>query len=124
MRLDLLPELGSTWCRDVGEAGPRPALVLLHGGPGYNCEYLRRFEQFAHTGRRVVRYDQIGSGRSVVGDEHYVPYAYRPSTTNHDGCDDLFYLSANVQLSHQYVLIKVLPVLLGFLCQWQMSHTY
>ena len=73
MRLDLLPELGSTWCRDVGEAGPRPALVLLHGGPGYNCEYLRRFEQFAHTGRRVVRYDQIGSGRSVVGDEHYVP---------------------------------------------------
>ncbi|MFN6121708.1 MAG: proline iminopeptidase-family hydrolase [Actinomycetes bacterium] len=73
LRLDLLPELGSTWCRDVGEAGTRPALVLLHGGPGYNCEYLRRFEQFAHTGRRVVRYDQIGSGRSAVGDEHYVP---------------------------------------------------
>jgi len=73
LRLDLLPELGSTWCRDVGEAGTRPALVLLHGGPGYNCEYLRRFEQFAHTGRRVVRYDQIGGGRSAVGDEHYVP---------------------------------------------------
>ena len=73
LRLDLLPELGSTWCRDVGEAGTRPALVLLHGGPGYNCEYLRRFEQFAHTGRRVVRYDQIGGGRSTVADEHYVP---------------------------------------------------
>ena len=73
VRLDLLPELGSTWCRDVGEAGTRPALVLLHGGPGYNCEYLRRFEQFAHTGRRVVRYDQIGGGRSTVADEHYVP---------------------------------------------------
>ena len=73
MRLDLLPELGSTWCRDVGEAGPRPALVLLHGGPGYNSAYLRRFEQFAHTGRRVVRYDQIGGGRSAVADEHYVP---------------------------------------------------
>lgn len=73
LRLSLLPQLGSTWCRDVGESGSRPALVLLHGGPGYNCEYLRRFEQFAHTGRRVVRYDQIGGGRSTVADEHYVP---------------------------------------------------
>lgn len=73
LKLNLLPELGSTWCRDVGEPGLRPALVLLHGGPGYNCEYLRRFEQFAHTGRRVVRYDQIGGGRSAVADEHYAP---------------------------------------------------
>lgn len=73
LRLSLLPEVGSTWCRDVGDHGPRPALVLLHGGPGYNSEYLRRFEQFAHTGRRVVRYDQIGGGRSAVADEHYVP---------------------------------------------------
>jgi proline-specific peptidase len=73
LALPLLPELGSTWCREVGAVSGRPALVLLHGGPGYNSEYLRRFEHFAHTGRRVVRYDQIGGGRSVVADDHYLP---------------------------------------------------
>ncbi len=72
MRLSLIPELGETWCRVVGE-GDRTPIVLLHGGPGYNSEYLRRFENFAKTGRTVIRYDQIGSGRSVVNDEHYRP---------------------------------------------------
>ncbi len=42
-RLSLVPEIGDTWCRVAGERSPRPALVLLHGGPGYNSEYLRRF---------------------------------------------------------------------------------
>ncbi len=73
LTLDLVPELGDTWCRVVGERSGRPALVLLHGGPGYNSAYLQRFEAFARTGRRVVRYDQIGGGRSVIADEHYVP---------------------------------------------------
>ena len=72
MRLSLIPELGETWCRVVGE-GARTPIVLLHGGPGYNSEYLRRFENFAITDRTVIRYDQIGSGRSVVADEHYRP---------------------------------------------------
>ena len=72
MRLSLIPELGETWCRVIGE-GDRTPIVLLHGGPGYNSEYLRRFENFAKTGRTVIRYDQIGSGRSVVADEHYRP---------------------------------------------------
>lgn len=73
MRLPLIPELGHTWCRAVGEDTDRSALILLHGGPGYNSEYLRRFEAFAGTGRAVVRYDQIGSGRSAIGAEHYSP---------------------------------------------------
>lgn len=72
MRLSLIPELGETWCRVVGE-GTRTPIVLLHGGPGYNSEYLRRFENFAITDRTVIRYDQIGSGRSIVADEHYRP---------------------------------------------------
>lgn len=80
-RLDLVPELGSTWCRVVGSGDdPRPALVLLHGGPGFNSEYLRRFEQFAVTGRRVVRYDQIGGGRSAVADHLYVPGTFSVET--------------------------------------------
>lgn len=71
MRLPLIPDLGHTWCRAVGHDTDRPTLILLHGGPGYNSEYLRRFEAFARTGRAVVRYDQIGGGRSAVGAEHY-----------------------------------------------------
>jgi proline-specific peptidase len=73
LMLELVPELGMTWCREVGDRSDRPVLVLLHGGPGYNSAYLQRFEAFARTGRRVVRYDQIGGGRSVVADEHYAP---------------------------------------------------
>ena len=67
--LALLPELGGTWCRIVGDRDDRPPVLLLHGGPGYNSEYLRPFEALAATGRRVIRYDQIGSGRSPVPDE-------------------------------------------------------
>ena len=69
--LPLLPELGGTWCRVVGERDERTPVLLLHGGPGYNSEYLRPFEALAATGRRVVRYDQIGSGRSPVADEQF-----------------------------------------------------
>ena len=67
--LQLLPELGGTWCRVVGGRDDRTPVLLLHGGPGYNSEYLRPFEALAATGRRVVRYDQIGAGRSPVADE-------------------------------------------------------
>jgi L-proline amide hydrolase len=67
--LALLPELGGTWCRIVGDDDDRLPVLLLHGGPGYNSEYLRPFETLAATGRRVIRYDQIGSGRSPVPDE-------------------------------------------------------
>jgi proline-specific peptidase len=65
----LLPELGGTWCRIVGDRDDRPPVLLLHGGPGYNSEYLRPFEALAATGRRVIRYDQIGGGRSPAADE-------------------------------------------------------
>ena len=53
----------------MGDDDDRPPVLLLHGGPGYNSEYLRPFEALAATGRRVIRYDQIGSGRSPVADE-------------------------------------------------------
>lgn len=68
----LLPFAGGhTWYRTVGEASDRPPILLLHGGPGFNSEYLEPFEALAATGRRVVRYDQIGAGRSTMrGTEH------------------------------------------------------
>jgi L-proline amide hydrolase len=70
-RLTLVPELGTTWCRIVGDQTDRVPVVVLHGGPGYNSAYLQPFEELADAGRQVISYDQIGAGRSVVAHEHY-----------------------------------------------------
>ncbi len=60
--LQLLPELGGTWCRIAGAADDRPPVLLLHGGPGYNSEYLRPFESPRRDGtsRRPLRPDRRG----------------------------------------------------------------
>lgn len=55
-----------TWFRMVGgqaEAGKFP-LLCLHGGPGMPHDYLETLEAIAGTGRRVIFYDQLGSGNS------------------------------------------------------------
>jgi proline-specific peptidase len=60
-----------TWYRVVGdgeEPGKLPVL-LLHGGPGATHDYLEALEALAATGRRAVFYDQLGCGRSDLGDE-------------------------------------------------------
>jgi L-proline amide hydrolase len=61
-----------TWYRVVG-AGEEPGklpLLLLHGGPGAPHDYLEPFEAIAQTGRRVLFYDQIGCGNSLVTEPH------------------------------------------------------
>lgn len=54
---------------EVGAATGRP-LVLLHGGPGASHDYLRpqldRLASPAGAARRLVYYDQRGSGRSPL----------------------------------------------------------
>ena len=53
-----------TWYRAVGDlASPRAPLLCLHGGPGSTSTYHERLEQVAGE-RAVVRYDQLGCGRS------------------------------------------------------------
>ena len=54
------------WYRIVGEgeAPGRLPLLCLHGGPGATHDYLEPLETMAATGRRVVFYDQLGSGNS------------------------------------------------------------
>lgn len=52
---------GRIWYQAAGEGEP---LVLLHGGPGATSDYLEALMAIADTGYRVVRYDQLGSGRS------------------------------------------------------------
>lgn len=52
---------GRVWYRSVGEGGI--PLLCLHGGPGFTHDYLEELEALADR-RRVVFYDQLGSGRS------------------------------------------------------------
>jgi proline-specific peptidase len=57
-----------TWYRIVGEgeeAGKLP-LLCLHGGPGATHDYLESLDAMADTGRRVIYYDQLGCGKSVI----------------------------------------------------------
>jgi proline iminopeptidase len=53
---------GHIWYRVTGTGGGTP-LILLHGGPGVSSFYLKPFEALADE-RQVVRYDQLGSGKS------------------------------------------------------------
>ena len=57
-----------TWYRIAGEPhaatdGQLPVL-LLHGGPGFPSDPFESLEALARSGRPVIRYDQIGCGRS------------------------------------------------------------
>jgi len=54
------------WYRIVGECESpgRLPLLCLHGGPGATHDYLEPLEAMAATGRRVIFYDQLGSGNS------------------------------------------------------------
>jgi proline iminopeptidase len=58
---------GRVWYESAGE-GAR-TLLLLHGGPGGNCDDLEPFLELANRGFRVVRYDQLGSWRSDAPDD-------------------------------------------------------
>jgi L-proline amide hydrolase len=62
-----------TWYRIVGsgEVDGAAPMLTLHGGPGAAHDYLESMQELAHTGRRVIFYDQLGCGRS--------PYPEDPS---------------------------------------------
>ena len=53
---------GRIWYKKTGTGGGTP-VILLHGGPGYNSFYLKPLEALGND-RPVIRYDQLGSGRS------------------------------------------------------------
>ncbi len=53
---------GRIWYRVTGNGSATP-VILLHGGPGFTSHYLKPLEALG-AGRTVVRYDQLGSGRS------------------------------------------------------------
>ena len=58
-----------TWYKVVGnlrEAGNRTPLIILHGGPGANHDYLLPFADLAEQySIPCIFYDQIGNGKST-----------------------------------------------------------
>jgi proline-specific peptidase len=63
---------GRTWYRSVAAASEdesRLPLLCLHGGPGANWLHLKPYEALADE-RRVVFYDQLGSGNSGLLESH------------------------------------------------------
>lgn len=55
---------GRLYCREVG--GGRP-IVVLHGGPEFNCNYLLPEMDRLSDAFRLIYYDQRGRGRSAGG---------------------------------------------------------
>jgi proline iminopeptidase len=53
---------GRIWYKMSGTGGGTP-MVLLHGGPGAGSYYLKPFEDIGDD-RPVIRYDQLGAGKS------------------------------------------------------------
>lgn len=59
---------GRLWWTSTDPGSGATPLVVLHGGPGTPSYYLESLDVLADE-RRVVRYDQLGCGRSDVPDD-------------------------------------------------------
>ena len=53
---------GEIWYKVSGTGSATP-VILLHGGPGFSSYYLKPLEELGDD-RKVVRYDQLGGGKS------------------------------------------------------------
>ena len=62
---------GRTWYRSLaaGREDEGLPLLCLHGGPGANWLHMKPYEALADE-RRVVFYDQLGSGNSALSGPH------------------------------------------------------
>lgn len=57
------------WSIGGGASDEKPALVMLHGGPGAPHDYLENLKALASPTQRVIFYDQLGCGKSDAPDE-------------------------------------------------------
>jgi proline iminopeptidase len=55
---------GSIWYKVSGDGEGTP-VILLHGGPGFSSYYYKPLEALGND-RPVVRYDQLGGGKSTA----------------------------------------------------------
>ena len=54
------------WYRAIGRNTRNPPIVVLHGGPGMSDHYFNNVFDFLGDTRRVIYYDQRGSGFSEI----------------------------------------------------------
>lgn len=104
----------STWYHLTGDSEEVPALLVLHGGPGSTSEALSPYDELAATGRRVLRHDQLGCGRSSLRDVPHDPKMWSfelfmseiDNLREHFGLDELHLLgqSWGGQLAMEYAL--------------------
>ncbi|UED87861.1 proline iminopeptidase-family hydrolase [Streptomyces profundus] len=76
-----------TWYRVTGRPDTgRPALVVVHGGPGSTHDYLIGLTALAERGWPVVHYDQLGNGGSThlpdAAPEFWTPRLFRDELEN------------------------------------------
>lgn len=59
------------WTQSIGggDLNDRPALLVLHGGPGMAHDYLENLSALASDAQKVVFYDQLGCGQSDAPDD-------------------------------------------------------
>ncbi|MFB7085158.1 proline iminopeptidase-family hydrolase [Streptomyces sp. NPDC056296] len=89
-----------TWYRLTGETGgPRPVIVVVHGGPGSTHDYLLPLTRLAEDGWPVLHYDQLGNGGST-----HLPAKGAEFWTVDLFLDELDNLLAELGVSHDYVL--------------------
>jgi proline iminopeptidase len=50
----------------VGSVTAPDTIITVHGGPGLSLETMSTYNELAGPGRRVISYDQRGSGRSTA----------------------------------------------------------
>ena len=85
-----------TYYRVVGDI-QKPALILLHGGPGSTHNYFELLDTLASDDYCLVMYDQLGCGNSYV-DHH--PELWTPKTW----MNELIALREHLNLKHVHLL--------------------
>lgn len=83
-----------TWYQVTGTLGAgRPAVVVVHGGPGSSHDYLLGLCVLAEDGWPVVHYDQLGNGGSthLPGQDpaFWTPELFSDELSNLLGCLEL-----------------------------------
>ncbi|MBG0825009.1 proline iminopeptidase-family hydrolase [Planomonospora sp. ID91781] len=91
----------ATWYRVTGEPrSGRPAVVVVHGGPGSTHDYLLNIAALSEEGWPVVHYDQIGNGGSTHlperGEDFWTPELF---------LDELDNLLHRLDVADDYVLL-------------------
>ncbi len=96
--------------RDVGEGRP---LVVVHGGPDFDHQYLLPELDRLAAVRRLVYYDQRGRGRSFIG-EVAADVTVRSEVEDLDAIRRALHLGSIVVLGHSWGALVAMEYALAF----------